>query len=512
MEKDISGIKMAMQTADSSNEQSSSSSSQNTSKSKSASVGESKGSERRHIASHERTNSVDELNKSISESRSHIVRLEEEMEILQQAPVHDGNGNHSDSQDILQQLEMVHQQQQQLLQVQLELQEQLKAQMVITQDVSSASTDTNSNVCHTDVQEHNNNNVHTSSCDNSSNVPNEQIHVQLNQMADFVTNLTGADIDPIHRAGLEELGSFHMQSDQMACSSGQTSTVLETADRNLPCTDSSVLHSGPNLQSEHVLHPKLKTTLPDSPSTLNFSPESSSFMLVKSQHNNHLESTPYGSLKNPLAKDSSPINDNVFVTPQPIRIQSTQADGQNTVPTVCPPIWTPLVLSLAAEHPSLCDEKMSSKEHGQFKHCSKLSDSALDEQNGNLALAISHCDDVEYSPDLSDTSVDKCRESKSESQLDMSAVSLGSLSLRANTPVANNNGSQRKGSSQSLYRKALLKSTQRFHEALLDEECALYTCRLQNYLKSSLIDRGFTNPVSKVLTEGDDMVSILFSH
>ncbi|KAL5006454.1 hypothetical protein ScPMuIL_015260 [Solemya velum] len=507
LEEDISEIKMAMQTADSSNEQSSSSS-ENTAKSqKSASVSESKCSDRRHIASEEGTrSSVEDLNRSITESRSNIVQLEEEMEILQQAPVHDGNGNHSDSRDILQQLNMVHEQQQQLLQVQLQLQEQLKAQMVITQDISPAATVTNSNVCHTGIQEHNNNNVNISSCDNSSIVPNEQFHVQLNKMADFVINLPGADTDPVHRAGLEELGSLRMQSDQMACSSGQTFIKLDTVDtdKNLPCRESSSLDSWHNLQSEYAV-----SNLRDPSSTLTFSAESSSFTPVKSKHNTDLKLTPSEFVKSPSAKNNFSseergFSSNILVTPQPVKKQLTQDDGQVAVSAVFPPIWTPLALSVVAKQQNFFNEKKNSNEHDKIKFCSQLSNSALDKQNGNFASAITQCNDVQINQSHVEPPVDIYRETKSESLLDQSAVSLGSLSLRANTPEAKSEP-QRRGTSQSLYRKALLKSTQRFHEALLDEECALYTCRLQNYLKSSLIDRGFTNPVAKVLTEGDDM-------
>ena len=51
---------------------------------------------------------------------------------------------------------------------------------------------------------------------------------------------------------------------------------------------------------------------------------------------------------------------------------------------------------------------------------------------------------------------------------------------------------------------------QLFHETLLDEECALYTCRiLSKFGPKPATERNFCNPIAKVLMGGDDMVRFL---
>ena len=56
--------------------------------------------------------------------------------------------------------------------------------------------------------------------------------------------------------------------------------------------------------------------------------------------------------------------------------------------------------------------------------------------------------------------------------------------------------------------QSLLSSTARkFHEALLDEECALYACRLQTKFSPRPHVSRCTNPVAKTLLEGDGLVS-----
>ncbi|VDI41592.1 Hypothetical predicted protein [Mytilus galloprovincialis] len=78
---------------------------------------------------------------------------------------------------------------------------------------------------------------------------------------------------------------------------------------------------------------------------------------------------------------------------------------------------------------------------------------------------------------------------------------VGSLSLRANTLMSPVDLSAKK-KRLSMRRNVITVSSERYQEALLDDECALYSCRLQS---PCFTGRSYVNPVATVLQEGDEM-------
>lgn len=111
--------------------------------------------------------------------------------------------------------------------------------------------------------------------------------------------------------------------------------------------------------------------------------------------------------------------------------------------------------------------------------------------------------------------------SSSSSPKPFHSLEIGSLSLRANTvssPLITHNAAARPPLSSSrppfqqtqeipLYKEVLsIANEQRYREALLDDECARYCCRLQAAQPFSFwFNRGYVNPVATVLSHGDEM-------
>lgn len=84
---------------------------------------------------------------------------------------------------------------------------------------------------------------------------------------------------------------------------------------------------------------------------------------------------------------------------------------------------------------------------------------------------------------------------------------VGSLALRANTSTSyEKSGIQQ---SQSLHSSVLRVANERYLEALLDDEVALFMCRLSPGRITGKRREFCRDPVAKILLHGDDMVSIV---
>ncbi|XP_060086156.1 uncharacterized protein LOC132565522 [Ylistrum balloti] len=93
-----------------------------------------------------------------------------------------------------------------------------------------------------------------------------------------------------------------------------------------------------------------------------------------------------------------------------------------------------------------------------------------------------------------------------------SSLGLGSpfrsLSLKASvmaSPARSSPLRMMRRDEESLLRMVSVRTNERYLEALLDEECALYAYRLQTLRTEEENRMDITNPVARVLSEGDDM-------
>ena len=98
-------------------------------------------------------------------------------------------------------------------------------------------------------------------------------------------------------------------------------------------------------------------------------------------------------------------------------------------------------------------------------------------------------------------------------QYDASNLSIESAASQTDDSISESPSMQSAAKKERTYNsrtigQSLLSSTARkFHEALLDEECALYACRLQTKFSPRPHVSRCTNPVAKTLLEGDGLVS-----
>lgn len=189
-----------------------------------------------------------------------------------------------------------------------------------------------------------------------------------------------------------------------------------------------------------------------------------------------------------------------------------------------PPIWTAMALKSEAERQTTPDPRSSPSVKRRLEHDPDYAIS-VPEEPMDLSTKSVQESSFRQVPSTESTVTSKRPFSASSSSFStpkpFHSLEIGSLSLRANTassPLLTHNPVSRPPLISSrpfqptqeipLYKEVLsIANEQRYREALLDDECARYCCRLQATQPLSFwFNRGYVNPVATVLSNGDEMV------
>ena len=416
--------------------------------------------------------SIVELNESIVESQVHMHKLQAETEKLQDVKeIQEMEGSQTNI-NILQQLQLIAKQQEQLQILQKQLQEQLSTQQIpVPMATITLSHDTR------DVS--------------SANESNNNIQQQQTEC---------------HVTGNENLLDVNTRTDNIL-----NNNVLAEDNQNISQPMSIFVSSSAAL-SQTLTHSS-RSTYQD-------------LTLTSSKHRPRVaietESniTPYVTktvphISSKLSTTTGGAFDKQIRTPTPVK-QETSSCVNNLFSSV-PPLWTTLALKEASvdqqnSTPKLCDNDIKTctsqvaaidlsvkrpidDENLNFQNVTDLTIKTGDRSVSSLPIS---CHRQGFTPILAFSHV------RSASHLDNNK-NVGSLSLRANTfssPVDLSSKKKR----LSLRRTITSVTGDRYQDALLDEECALYSCRLQTVATPACIGRSYINPVAKMLLEGDEMV------
>lgn len=393
--------------------------------------------------------SIVELNESIVESQVHMHKLQQETEKLQDVKEVEGSQTNL---NILQQLQLIAEQQEQLQFLQKQLEEELQQQQPST-SVSHDRTPSSS------IESNNNfttvSNIGVTSSDNfrvscSENIINNNvISVEDNQT--FVS---------------QPLSIF-------ASSSAAFSQTLSPSRTWSPCKDLTLTPS--------------KSQPRDAIETL-------------------FDITPYVTKTFPqrdekLINQSNESFQEQIKHPTPVKSELSYVNVSSSVP----PLWTPLALSEASQDqqtltPKICDNDIKTCTSQVAAIDLSVKRPKEDDHSAAFSPSIS-IGAGPVSPQPKPTPTSAFTRVRSPNRNDNQNV--GSLSLRANTLMSPVDLSAKK-KRLSMRRNVITVSSERYQEALLDDECALYSCRLQS---PGFTGRSYVNPVATVLQEGDEMVS-----
>lgn len=189
-----------------------------------------------------------------------------------------------------------------------------------------------------------------------------------------------------------------------------------------------------------------------------------------------------------------------------------------------PPIWTPMALKSEAERQTTPDLPSTPRVKRRLDQDADYAISC--EEPMDLSTRSVMESSVDRVPVVvNKTPVTSCISTSAtcgSSPKAFHSSDIGSLSLRANSassPLITHNTPSHHRSSRliqstqeiPLYKEVLsIANEQRYREALLDDECARYCCRLQAAAAAQprgfWFNRGYVNPVATVLSHGDEMV------
>lgn len=405
--------------------------------------------------------SIAELNESISESNLHMQNLCQQAQSLKNQSKARQNTN------IMYQLELIRKQQEELLKLQRELQGQLQTEAE----------------CH-GVEGH-------------------------------TDNQWGKDRDSAMDAQISNLisSSEHM----LTLHSDKRSQNLESIDEeernnnnDLPFLNSPVNPKCAALDCVSVTKPFL---LLDSTSLLN-TPKTP-----------HISQTARSPLFTPsIQRRVCEVQDNAPFIQSPIPLKPALPSHRKGAQSPSPlPIWTALALKSEAERHSTSDvpsTPAAKRRLEQEPDYAKTAEEPMDLSVKSVAESTNLNNSAQHFLVNPNTGTTKSAFRMSTSSVGLSqSLDIGSLSLRANTmstPVISQTAPSPHPSSMCtqptqeipLYKEVLsIANEQRYREAVLDDECARYCCRLQATQPLSFwFERGYVNPVATVLSHGDEMV------
>ncbi|CAG2203196.1 unnamed protein product [Mytilus edulis] len=393
--------------------------------------------------------SIVELNESIVESQVHMHKLQQETEKLQDVKEVEGSQTNL---NILQQLQLIAEQQEQLQFLQKQLEEELQQQQPST-SVSHDRTPSSS------IESNNNfttvSNIGVTSSDNfrvscSENIINNNvISVEDNQT--FVS---------------QPLSIF-------ASSSAAFSQTLSPSRTWRPCKDLTLTPSKRQprvaIDTQFDITPYVTKTFPQRDEKL-----------INQSNESFQEQIKH---------------------PTPVKSELSYVNVSST--STVPPLWTPLALSEASQDqqnltPKICDNDIKTCTSQVAAIDLSVKRPKEDDHSAAFTPSISiGAGPVSPQPTPTSAFTRVHSPNRNDNQ------NVGSLSLRANTLMSPVDLSAKK-KRLSMRRNVITVSSERYQEALLDDECALYSCRLQS---PGFTGRSYVNPVATVLQEGDEMVS-----
>ncbi|XP_061186151.1 uncharacterized protein LOC133194168 [Saccostrea echinata] len=409
------------------------------------------------VQKNKKRQSIAELNESISESNVHMQSLCNQAQSLRNQSKMRKNTN------IMYQLELIRKQQEELLKLQRELQQQLQMEAEY-QEVEG----------HTDNQR-----------DESGNFALDA------KVSDLISSS-------------EQM--LTLQSDEQT----QNLESIQEEERNNNNYDSPFVVKSPLIpcsiqESFSVSQP---SGLPLASNTLLSTPKAP-----------HISDIVQKSLLTPRLSNLTCDSQNRFPfiqSPKPLKpAPPSKREGAKSPSP--PPIWTAMALKSEAERHSTSDPSTPSTKRRleQEPDYAKAADEPMD-------LSLKSLTETSFNSSAEHLPLNK-RSMTSESTLSTSSPKLfhsqdiGSLSLRANTlqsQIISHNVPSSHPSSRHfqptqeipLYKEVLsIANEQRYREALLDDECARYCCRLQAAQSLVFWSERCINPVSIVLSQGDEM-------
>ncbi|XP_052095530.1 uncharacterized protein LOC127730942 [Mytilus californianus] len=383
--------------------------------------------------------SIVELNESIVESQVHMHKLQAETEKLQDVKEVEGSQTNL---NILQQLQLIAEQQEQLQFLQKQLQEELQQQQTSTSlshDRTSAIESNNNFATNMDIGVTRSSDNFRVSC--TQNILNNNVIL----VKDNQTIVS------------QPLSIF-------ASSSAAFSQTLSPSRTWSPCKDLTLT---PSKRQPRVA--------------------------IDTQ----FDITPY------VTKTISQRDEKLIKHPTPVKTEFSYVNVSST--SSVPPLWTPLALSEASQDqqninltPKICDNDIKTCTSQVAAIDLSVKRPKEDDHSAAFSPSIS-AGAGPVSPQPKPTPISAftrvCSPNLNDNQ------NVGSLSLRANTLMSPVDLSSRK-KRLSMRRNIIAVSSERYQEALLDDECALYSCRLQT---PGFTGRSYVNPVATVLQEGDEM-------
>lgn len=413
--------------------------------------------------------SIAELNESISESNLHMQTLCQQAQSLRNQSKTRKNNN------IMYQLELIRKQQEELLKLQRELQEQLQTEAE-SQEVEG----------HTDNQW----------SESGRGTMDTQVR-ELISSSERMLSLRDEDrLTQNLESIMEEEKNNNDSSYNVKSPVNPFGSKREDLSVMEPC--------GQLLASK---------TLFSTPRTSQFSHSIQSHPLTPSLQNRICD-----------AQSSIPL----IQSPKPVKpTLDVQREGSKSPSP--PPIWTAMALKSEAERQTTPDTRSSPSVKRRLEHDPDYAIS-VPEEPMDLSTKSVQESSFRQVPSIETSVTSKRPLSASSSSFSspkpFQSLEVGSLSLRANTtssPLLTHNPVSRPPLTSSrpfqptqeipLYKEVLsIANEQRYREALLDDECARYCCRLQATQPLSFwFNRGYVNPVATVLSNGDEMVRSSFS-
>ncbi|KAK3108723.1 hypothetical protein FSP39_014169 [Pinctada imbricata] len=452
------------------------------------------------VESNRKRQNITELNERISESNNYVHKLLDEASNLQHDQERDLEGN-----NVLYQLELIRRQTQELIQLQKQLQDQVKEKLSADQHVCN------------------------------DGLTRDQDFDQSEKVQVSLTN-----------SNTEELNNNEILSPLVDQHTQKTGFLTNS---NF-CSESELT---PKIQKSPIWKEKLSVvasvflpvSLPSPPTTL------SQTVTTQSQSSNKLcnvgEELCTSTVKgreilsvfekpdNDSGKLSSiPIDDWTVATPKPTKpdviLSPCDAYEPKDIVPISSPVWTPVALKSTAE---FCKENNANSNEflkvsdepldlsAKTRSCSKeVSFDVFDPMHmyntayrsagtGSINRNINVKTVRSMTPNKTFTTQSAFKSLDTGSSIHLSAFSrikssphkdVGSLSL-----VANFSPAFKRVTDDTIRRNVLIHTNDQYQEALLDNECELYLCRLQR--RSPCDGRGFMNPIARVLAEGDEMVN-----
>ncbi|XP_067650574.1 uncharacterized protein [Haliotis asinina] len=183
--------------------------------------------------------------------------------------------------------------------------------------------------------------------------------------------------------------------------------------------------------------------------------------------------------------------------PQPNR-PSQATFEEHSPPTIMPPIWTPLALKVAASQssPKGDDSNVPSLKLDEESVCSddrEIPETSCEPSETCKRQCVEVSEQSRFRSLLQETK-SSAFDQVVPASVTLVTSSLTSVTLSATSPLP------------AKQARHVPSDSDIYLDALLDDECALFTCRLQTFFRDvSEPERGVQDPVARTLMEGDDM-------